>query len=85
MDDIVKVVLLAGRLLTALICEYLDWAGLGHTLKVYLPECNLPKDFWKEELKDFSNKNQYDSNKNGDSGPLLLEVLEGYLKIRGAW
>ncbi|URD90329.1 Tonneau 1b [Musa troglodytarum] len=41
MDDIVKVVLLAGRLLTALICEYLDWAGLGHTLKVYLPECNL--------------------------------------------
>ncbi|URE43244.1 Tonneau 1b [Musa troglodytarum] len=42
-----------------------------------------PKDFWKEELKDFSNKNQYDSNKNGDSGPLLLEVLEGYLKIRG--
>lgn len=41
MDDIVKVVLLAGRLLTALICEYLDWAQLGHTLKVYLPECNL--------------------------------------------
>ncbi|CAL9098397.1 unnamed protein product [Musa textilis] len=70
----------SGRLLTALICEYLDWAQLGHTLKVYLPECNLPKDFWKEELKDFSNKNQYDSNKNGDSGPLLLEVLEGYLK-----
>ncbi|URE43247.1 Tonneau 1b [Musa troglodytarum] len=65
----------SGRLLTALICEYLDWAQLGHTLKVYLPECNLPKDFWKEELKDFSNKNQYDSNKNGDSGPLLLENL----------
>lgn len=31
----------AGRLLTALICEYLDWAQLNHTLKVYLPECNL--------------------------------------------
>lgn len=31
----------AGRLLTALICEYLDWASLNHTLKVYLPECNL--------------------------------------------
>ncbi|WOL04374.1 hypothetical protein Cni_G13095 [Canna indica] len=31
----------SGRLLTALICEYLDWAQLGHTLKVYLPECNL--------------------------------------------
>lgn len=34
-------VLCAGRLLTALICEYLDWAQLDHTLKVYLPECNL--------------------------------------------
>jgi hypothetical protein len=31
----------AGRLLTSLICEYLDWAQLNHTLKVYLPECNL--------------------------------------------
>ncbi|RWR95529.1 protein TONNEAU 1a-like protein isoform X1 [Cinnamomum micranthum f. kanehirae] len=31
----------SGRLLTALICEYLDWAQLGHTMKVYLPECNL--------------------------------------------
>lgn len=30
-----------GRLLTALISEYLDWAQLNHTLKVYLPECNL--------------------------------------------
>ncbi|XP_074571378.1 protein TONNEAU 1a-like [Curcuma longa] len=65
----------SGRLLTALIGEYLDWAQLGHTLKVYLPECNLPRDFWKEELKDFSS-----SNKNGESGPLLLDVLEGYLK-----
>lgn len=34
-----------------------------------------PRDFWKEELKDFSS-----SNKNGESGPLLLDVLEGYLK-----
>lgn len=40
-----KIILLnlviAGRLLTALICEYMDWAQLNHTLKVYLPECNL--------------------------------------------
>ncbi|MQL80576.1 hypothetical protein Taro_013034, partial [Colocasia esculenta] len=35
------VLLSAGRLLTALICEYLEWAQLSHTLKVYLPECNL--------------------------------------------
>jgi hypothetical protein len=33
--------LLAGRLLTALVCEYLEWAQLSHTMKVYLPECNL--------------------------------------------
>ncbi|XP_021296167.1 protein TONNEAU 1a-like [Herrania umbratica] len=71
----------SGRLLTALICEYLDWAQLNHTLKVYLPECNLQKDFWKAELKDFSGKNAYDLNRNGDSGPLLLDVLEGFLKF----
>ncbi|XP_010908960.1 protein TONNEAU 1a [Elaeis guineensis] len=70
----------SGRLLTALICEYLEWAQLGHTLKVYLPECNLPKDFWKAELRDFSSKNGYDMNRSGETGPLLLDVLEGYLK-----
>ncbi|OVA09942.1 LisH dimerization motif [Macleaya cordata] len=71
----------SGRLLTALICEYLDWAQLGHTLKVYLPECNLQKDFWKAELREFSIKNGYDLNRNGESGPLLLDVLEGFLKF----
>ncbi|KAL4290813.1 hypothetical protein GQ457_14G022870 [Hibiscus cannabinus] len=71
----------SGRLLTALVCEYLDWAQLNHTLKVYQPECNLQKDSWKAELKDFSGKNGYDLNRNGDSGPLLLDVLEGFLKF----
>lgn len=111
----------AGRLLTALICEYMDWAQLNHTLKVYLPECNLvlrsselsysflqkllqeregqqayllythcvlfhclvlqPKDFWKAELKEFSSKNGYDLSRNGESGPVLLDVLEGFLKF----
>ncbi|OAY71280.1 Protein TONNEAU 1b [Ananas comosus] len=70
----------SGRLLTALICEYLEWAQLGHTLKVYLPECNLPKDFWKDELRDFSSKNGNDMSRNEESGPMLLDVLEGYLK-----
>lgn len=70
----------SGRLLTALFCEYLDWAQLNHTLKVYLPECNLPADSWKSELREFSNKNGYDLNRNGESGPLLLDVLEGFLK-----
>ena len=69
-----------GRLLSAMICEYLDWAQLSHTLKVYLPECNLEKDFWKTELKEFSTKNGYDLNRNRDS-PLLLDVLEGFLKL----
>ncbi|KAJ6325363.1 hypothetical protein OIU76_012450 [Salix suchowensis] len=71
----------SGRLLTALLCEYLDWAQLNHTLKVYLPECNAQKDSWKAELKEFSSKNGYDLNRNGDSGPLLLDVLEGFLKF----
>ncbi|XWS07879.1 hypothetical protein CRYUN_Cryun41cG0030400 [Craigia yunnanensis] len=71
----------SGRLLTALICEYLDWAQLNHTLKVYLPECNLQKDSWKAELKDFSGKNGYDLNRNWDSEPFLLDVLEGFLKF----
>ncbi|KAF5177320.1 Tonneau 1a [Thalictrum thalictroides] len=71
----------SGRLLTALVCEYLDWAQLSHTLKVYQPECNLQKDSWKAELKDFSSKNGYDLSRNGESGPLLLDVLEGFLKF----
>ncbi|KAH9768034.1 LisH domain-containing protein [Citrus sinensis] len=75
---------LLGRLLTALICEYLDWAQLNHTMKVYLPECNLQKDAWKAELKEFSSKNGYDLNKNGDSAPLLLDVLEGFLKFENS-
>lgn len=71
----------SGRLLTALVCEYLEWAQLSHTLKVYLPECNLQKDSWKSDIKDFINKNGYDLNRNGESGPLLLDVLEGFLKF----
>lgn len=69
-----------GRLLTALVCEYLDWAQLGHTLKVYLPECNLEKDFWKAELREFSSKDGFDINRNNESKPVLLDVLEGFLK-----
>lgn len=38
------------------------------------------KDFWKTELKEFSSKNGYDLNRNGDS-PVLLDVLEGFLKF----
>ncbi|GAU12096.1 hypothetical protein TSUD_00620 [Trifolium subterraneum] len=40
----------------------------------------LEKDSWKSELKEFSSKNGYDLNRNGDS-PVLLDVLEGFLKF----
>ncbi|KAI7998548.1 Protein TONNEAU 1a [Camellia lanceoleosa] len=40
------------------------------------------KDSWKAELKEFSSNNGYDLNKNGDSAPLLLDVLKGFLKYR---
>ncbi|CAN6325557.1 unnamed protein product [Urochloa humidicola] len=70
----------SGRLLTALVCEYMEWAQLSHTMKVYLPECNLPKDFWKNELKDFSNKSVAEGSRSAESDPMLLDVLEGYLK-----
>ncbi|KAI3852079.1 hypothetical protein MKW98_020078 [Papaver atlanticum] len=70
----------SGRILTALVCEYLDWAQLNHTLKVYQPECNMQKDSWKAELREFSSTNDYDLNRNGDNCPLLLNVLEGFLK-----
>ncbi|KAL1208769.1 Protein TONNEAU 1a [Cardamine amara subsp. amara] len=72
----------SGRLLCALICEYLDWAQLNHTLKVYQPECNLPKDSWKSELIDFSSSHGLELNRNGDSLPLLMHVLEGFLKFQ---
>jgi FGFR1 oncogene partner len=72
----------SGKLLTALICEYLEWAQLGHTLKVYLPECNLPRGFWKSELREkFGLKIEADSNKDAENGPLLMEILETYLKL----
>ncbi|KAG2324977.1 hypothetical protein Bca4012_039468 [Brassica carinata] len=71
----------SGRLLCALVCEYLEWAQLDHTLKVYQPECNLQKDSWKSELNDFSSNHGYELNRNGDSAPLLLDVLEGFLKF----
>ncbi|CAF2111854.1 unnamed protein product [Brassica napus] len=71
----------SGRLLSALVCEYLDWAQLNHTLKVYQPECNLAKDSWKSELPDFSSNSGYELNRNGGSKPLLLDVLDGFFKF----
>ena len=41
---------------------------------------NQPKDFWKNELKEFSIKNGPEGSRSAESGPMLLDVLEGYLK-----
>jgi FGFR1 oncogene partner len=41
---------------------------------------NQPKDFWKNELKDFSNRSGAEGGRSAESGPMLLDVLEGYLK-----
>jgi hypothetical protein len=39
-----------------------------------------PKDFWKNELNDLSNKSGAEGSRSVESGPMLLDVLEGYLK-----
>lgn len=71
-----------GKLLTALICDYLEWSQLEHTLKVYLPECNLPRGFWKSELKEkLGQKADAEAGKDGEGSPLLLDILETYLKL----
>lgn len=72
----------AGKLLTGLLCEYLEWCKLDRTMDVYLPELNQEKPYSRFELEELL---EIKNDKNGASGstesrPLLLEVLEGYLK-----
>ncbi|BBN07059.1 FGFR1 oncogene partner [Marchantia polymorpha subsp. ruderalis] len=72
----------AGKLLTGLICEYLEWCELERTLRVYSPELNQPRPYSRAELEELleikSDKNV--SGISSETRPLLLEVLEGYLK-----
>jgi hypothetical protein len=37
-----------------------------------------PKDFWKSELRELSTKS--DGTRTAENGPILLDVLEGFLK-----
>eukprot|EP00250_Pteridium_aquilinum_P029834 c40203_g1_i1 orf=209-934(+) len=67
-----------GKLLTALICDYLEWCQLEHTLKVYLPECNLPRGFWKSELKERLGQK---ADTGPSDSPLLVDIVESYLKL----
>ncbi|KAH7351557.1 hypothetical protein KP509_19G002800 [Ceratopteris richardii] len=70
-----------GKVLTALVCDYLEWCQLEHTLKVYLPECNLPRGFWKSELKDKFGEKADDTGSSKDNElPLLASIVESYLK-----
>jgi hypothetical protein len=54
--------------------------GNQHPLMFPCLFVNQPKDFWKNELKDFSNKSGAEGSRSAESGPMLLDVLEGYLK-----
>ncbi|XP_024524436.1 protein TONNEAU 1a [Selaginella moellendorffii] len=66
----------AGKLLSGLICEYLEWCSLDRTLKIYLPESNIPRGFSRAELQDKLGLNGTD-----ESSPLLLKILDEYLKL----
>lgn len=46
-------------------------------LKTYAQQ----KDSWKSELGDFCSNHGYELNRNGNSAPLLLDVLEGFFKF----
>lgn len=72
----------AGKLLTGLLCEYLEWCELDRTLHVYLPELNQPKPYSRTELEELLEIDNDKSSAGGstESRPLLLEILEGYLK-----
>ncbi|KAL2629647.1 hypothetical protein R1flu_014333 [Riccia fluitans] len=72
----------AGKLLTGLICEYLEWCELERTLRVYSPELNMPRPYSRVELEELLEIKSDSSNASGpsDTRPLLMEVLEGYLK-----
>jgi hypothetical protein len=54
--------------------------GNQHPLLFPVSFVNRPKDFWKNELKDFSNKSGAEGSRSAESGSMLLDVLEGYLK-----
>ncbi|CAM6057842.1 unnamed protein product [Sphagnum tenellum] len=70
----------AGKLLMSLVCEYFEWCELEHTLKVFLPELNQPRTYMRSDLEELLGLK--DEAKLGDteSRPLLLSVVESYLK-----
>lgn len=75
-----------GKLLSNLTMEYLEWAELEHTAKVYSSECNLPagrptRAILEQELSLTSGGS---AAPGVSQGPLLLDVLQTYLNTKAA-
>ncbi|KAG0588177.1 hypothetical protein KC19_2G222300 [Ceratodon purpureus] len=69
----------SGKLLMALVCEYMEWCELDHTLKVYMPELNQPRAYNRAELVDILGLGGEAKAESQDSGPLLLSMVESFL------
>lgn len=63
----------------ALVCEYMEWCELEHTLKVYLPELNQPRAYNRAELVDILGLVAEPKPESQDSRPLLLSIVESLL------
>lgn len=64
----------AGRLLTGLVLEYLEWAELDHTVQIYLPEADLPESRpSRAQLADSLGLSRAAKDKER---PLLMELLD---------
>lgn len=70
----------SGRLLMALVCEYMEWCELDHTLKVYMPELNQPRTYNRNELEEVLGLVGEPKPDSNDSQPLLLTIMESFLK-----
>lgn len=69
----------SGKLLMALVCDYMEWCELEHTLKVYMPELNQPRAYDRSELEDILGLMGDPNPVSHDSRPLLLTIVEAYL------
>ncbi|GBG72042.1 hypothetical protein CBR_g10977 [Chara braunii] len=71
-----------GKLLADLVCEYLEWCELDHTLKVYIPECNLQSKYPKRvELEEELGIPSMVESGHFSTRPLLAIILESYCKM----
>lgn len=74
-----------GHLLTALLCEYLEWGEMDHSLKVYLAECNLPPVYPRRpKLEDELGLPSTNAimTPGGATRPLLHELIDAYFVLK---